>query len=263
MLIPALANSQSNLKIDNILLKCKYIFIAQKDVKNRFSRETQYMQLLVNNNKSIYYSQNKQDGYEALKKDIISGATNSINIANKSASYGSGLESEIVVNNMKGFNIFDKLEPDFTYNAIDSFGIPKWKILNDTTRVMGLLCIKATTTFRGRNYTAWYNEAIPLKNGPWKLCGLPGLIMKAFDDQHYFEFECQEITNNPKEKFVLEDYNNLKQITLFNLQSLKKLRAERFLVYINQQNPQLTSSASTESLMKKNPEPYNPLELSK
>ena len=57
-----------------------------------------------------------------------------------------------------------------------------WKISNKETKKIGKFdCTKATTTFRGRNYTAWFAKTIPVPYGPWKLGGLPGLILEAYD----------------------------------------------------------------------------------
>lgn len=37
----------------------------------------------------------------------------------------------------------------------------------------------ATTIFRGRKWTVYFTEDIPLPLGPWKLGALPGLILSA------------------------------------------------------------------------------------
>lgn len=52
-----------------------------------------------------------------------------------------------------------------------------WAVHSDTMRVLGYTCQKATATFRGRGYTAWFAEQIPVGFGPWKFNGLPGLIL--------------------------------------------------------------------------------------
>ena len=41
-------------------------------------------------------------------------------------------------------------------------------------------------SFKGRTWYAWYSEDIPVSEGPWKLYGLPGLILRAYDAQHQF-----------------------------------------------------------------------------
>ena len=55
----------------------------------------------------------------------------------------------------------------------------KWELSTESTvTICGLQCTKATGTFRGRSYTAWFTPDIPSPAGPWKLGGLPGVILK-------------------------------------------------------------------------------------
>lgn len=67
----------------------------------------------------------------------------------------------------------------------------KWEISNDTKDIGNFKCTKALGNFRGREYTAWFTTTIPLPYGPWKLQGLPGLILEAYDTNKeiYFYFK--------------------------------------------------------------------------
>ena len=56
----------------------------------------------------------------------------------------------------------------------------------DTLTVSGPLCQQATATFRGVEWRVWYTEEIPSSAGPWRLRGLPGLIIKAESEVHTF-----------------------------------------------------------------------------
>jgi len=73
-----------------------------------------------------------------------------------------------------------------------------WAILDSTKKIKDLLCQKAEGDFRGRHYTAWFTNKILIQDGPWKLCGLPGLILEAYDEKKQFIFETQSI-EFPKE----------------------------------------------------------------
>ncbi len=58
--------------------------------------------------------------------------------------------------------------------------IHKWSISSDEKKnILGKVCSKATTRFRGRDYVVWYSTEVPVQVGPWKFYGLPGLIMQV------------------------------------------------------------------------------------
>lgn len=64
-----------------------------------------------------------------------------------------------------------------------------WVVL-PKTRQLGTHSVQAATaTFHGRTYEAWFAPDLPLPLGPWKLGGLPGLILEAHDIDHKFSFE--------------------------------------------------------------------------
>ncbi|MCP9198904.1 GLPGLI family protein [Gramella sp. GC03-9] len=64
-----------------------------------------------------------------------------------------------------------------------------WQIHPETDTIAGYRAQKATTRFRGRNYTAWFTPEIPVPEGPYKFSGLPGLIVEVFDDQKHYHFK--------------------------------------------------------------------------
>ena len=61
-----------------------------------------------------------------------------------------------------------------------------WTLTDDTLTVGGYLCQQATATHRGVAWTVCYTEEIPSSAGPWRLRGLPGLIIKAESEVHTF-----------------------------------------------------------------------------
>lgn len=74
------------------------------------------------------------------------------------------------------------------FRFIEDIHPQHWEIATDTLAVLGYNCQKATTSFRGRNYTAWFAMDIPVSEGPWKLYGLPGMILKVEDIENIFSF---------------------------------------------------------------------------
>ena len=55
----------------------------------------------------------------------------------------------------------------------------KWTITEEKLDTLDYHCTMAVCKYAGREYRAWFTEEIPVSYGPWKLCGLPGLIIKA------------------------------------------------------------------------------------
>ena len=74
------------------------------------------------------------------------------------------------------------------YRYVDSLHAQTWTMGDSTRQVLGYTCQQATADFRGRRWTAWFTTDIPVSDGPWKLGGLPGLILEAYDErqQHVF-----------------------------------------------------------------------------
>lgn len=65
----------------------------------------------------------------------------------------------------------------------EPFDEMQWNIVSDSTcEVLGYECVRAETDYHGRHWIAWFAPDVPLPDGPWKLRGLPGLIMKAGTD---------------------------------------------------------------------------------
>lgn len=61
-----------------------------------------------------------------------------------------------------------------------------WTLTDDTLTVSGYHCQQATATFRGVKWHVWYTEEIPSSAGPWRLRGLPGMIVEAKSEAHTF-----------------------------------------------------------------------------
>lgn len=80
----------------------------------------------------------------------------------------------------------------------DTFGTISWNP-HPEHKQFGLYdCRRATGKFRGREYEAWYASDIPIPSGPFKLGGLPGLILEASskDGKVKFLFAGLELSKN-------------------------------------------------------------------
>lgn len=84
----------------------------------------------------------------------------------------------------------------------------KWNIGAETKQIAGYSCTKAETNFRGRKWIVWFATDIPLPFGPWKLHGLPGLILEAFDADKRYTIKVEKIEKS-NDTILKEDFKTL------------------------------------------------------
>jgi len=63
-----------------------------------------------------------------------------------------------------------------------------WNLGSETKRFENYTLQKATATFGGRNWIAWFSKEIDISEGPYKFRGLPGMIFQIYDDKNNFDF---------------------------------------------------------------------------
>jgi GLPGLI family protein len=86
--------------------------------------------------------------------------------------------------------IFESVGVDhFRYSMSAIF---HWEITGDTADISGYKCSKATTTYAGRQYEAWFTTEIPISDGPYVFAGLPGLIVKVNDTLNHYSFTLEQ-----------------------------------------------------------------------
>jgi len=80
------------------------------------------------------------------------------------------------------------------YTYEEDIPTQEWSVNTDSVMtIMGMECHLATTKFRGRVWKVWFTEEIPVSLGPWKLGGLPGLILKAVADDDFIKLTAVSI----------------------------------------------------------------------
>ena len=91
------------------------------------------------------------------------------------------------------------------YRYTEPWPSMQWTLGNEKQSICGYQCQKATCHWRGRDYEAWFTSAIPMKSGPWKFGGLPGLIMKIYDTKHLYTWEAVSVENGSFPIYQLEE----------------------------------------------------------
>lgn len=103
-----------------------------------------------------------------------------------------------------------------------------WNISSETKLENDYTLQKATANFGGRKWIAWFNKDIPFNEGPYKFCGLPGLIFEIKDDKENFIYKLVKNQNLPETistlGFVESNFGN-KAIPVTETQKRKLLQA--------------------------------------
>lgn len=100
-----------------------------------------------------------------------------------------------------------------------------WVVAEDSTKtILDYQCIMATTDYHGRKWTVWFTPEIPVQDGPWKFCGLPGLIMEASEPsgQHRFTVTGIETSSQPIFPVFNTDYQKMDRVEM--LRALRHYR---------------------------------------
>ena len=98
-----------------------------------------------------------------------------------------------------------------------------WEICDSTKNILGYDCIMASTDYRGRHWNVWFTPDIPIQDGPWKLSGLPGLILEATEDSGQHQFTATGINATKKQitpNFGADHYEKTDRISM--LKTLRK-----------------------------------------
>lgn len=249
-------NTQKKVVIDTVKLQVSYELRFLPDTTKKNVLLTNRLTLSVGNTYTKLMS-SEYDELDKLEAEAKVPKGSAIGVK------GQGLAATVIYKNRKT----NQMEVNVNLNTIYRYieGIPKqvWKVLNERKQILGYPCQAATTTYLGRTYTAWFAPTIPIPEGPWKLSGLPGLILEVSDSRGHYVFKCVGL-ERPKQLKLLEKYKlkyvdiNRKKLNIY----IKKLH-EHFAVILESQGCDLVyfTSDGKEIDNKKLVFPYNPIEL--
>ena len=194
--------AQDLVVIDTIKLKCSYEYkylldttatsnkkysrldilhlqIGSKSSKCFSYRTYQIDSISVNGDIGEYYENIMRRSYDKglSKKEMIKKMPKA------------GMSTRVYKNYPNGkMTILDNVITEY-FQYEDDINPQEWVLHEESAKnILGYKCQKATCKFRGREWTAWFALDIPVSDGPWKFCGLPGLIMEVYDkgEQQYF-----------------------------------------------------------------------------
>jgi len=184
---------------DKALARVRYTFTHVRDTTKRDQPKVENMLLVTGKNASVYTSYDKLNQALNMQKQLQEQIKNQTGNGNVKIELKSEMKTQPTQEDYFFFASEHKMitkERLFNnYLVEESAATLDWKILKDTMSFSGVACQKATTRLKGRNWIAWFAADIPFQSGPWKLNGLPGLIIEAYDDKKEVKFEFAGLEN--------------------------------------------------------------------
>lgn len=167
------------------------------------------MILLVGLRNSVFFSLDRLDQANAVSKDQENQAKNwtgqGLPRVNSFAGARTISTYDIFQFPLEGRIIIKEyLMANYLYE--DPLNKIKWKLSLETKFFGKINCQKATANYKGRNWIAWFAPDIQYENGPWKLYGLPGLILETYDEKREVQFlfnGFESLENNNVDKLIL------------------------------------------------------------
>ena len=176
-------------KQDTARVLVHYKFTHVRDSTDRTHPYTENMVLLVGKTASVYKSYDGMMADEQFRKAYTEAVANSPDGHMEINRSGAGLRPQYY----QYPNAQKLLTKDYVlvteYLIAGQMPAIDWKISGDTATFGGLHCQKAAGHFKGRDYIVWFCPDLPVHTGPWKLNGLPGVIIDAHDTKNEVIFQ--------------------------------------------------------------------------
>lgn len=186
-----------------VLVTATYKFIHVNDTNNRTNPIKMEMFLRLGKTNSVYSNASlenfaKEERRKAEQttsgpiRSVQGGPIAMVSSAEMNSDYYFQIPSKKQLIRYANLGIQDyKMEmglPDF-----------KWVIETDTRTIGNFSCQKAVGKYAGRQWIAWFTAELPFQSGPWKLGGLPGLILEARDAKNEVQFNFKELFKNTEQ----------------------------------------------------------------
>ncbi|HZH54364.1 MAG TPA: GLPGLI family protein [Sphingobacteriaceae bacterium] len=189
-------NSLFAQKGEPALLHVIYEFIHIDDLNNPEDPIKETMELILGETESKYLKHTKKVTPEELKA-LMSASSGARRVAGAPivmVDSRGGISNRVHYQHYGTgkLNFIEKLGMQ-SYLVEENLPKIKWDIKEERKKIGEHMCQKAVGEYAGRRYTAWFATELPWRNGPWKLSGLPGLILEAEDEQKEVRFLFKEL----------------------------------------------------------------------
>ena len=187
LLFSAQVLAQHHTRLNPATIEVHYHHTMQRDTVRRLATETDSMILRIGASASQFFSRHTFY-YDSLWNDPDGRATaealtlEAFRTRDHSKEPRVGTTYDYLYKNYPAGRVTTTNEQFYVACRYDE-ATPSisWVMADSVRMILGHPCRMATADFRGRRWTAWFATDIPVSDGPWKLGGLPGLILEAYD----------------------------------------------------------------------------------
>ena len=208
-------------------LICLLIFVSLSSQTHRFVYE---LQLKMDSTESDYQKFNMN--LDINSKEVKFYGRNLLIADSLNKKFGNmdnkhvDMTGQIVKRKINTFDNENFINIKFGYYSFKTTDKINWNISHETKQVQQYTLQKATATFGGRNWIAWFNKDIPFNEGPFKFSGLPGLVFEIYDSKKNFIYnliKSQELPGlYPTDDFLESNFGS-KAISINEKQKQKLL----------------------------------------
>jgi len=217
----------------NIIYEFRYV----RDLSNKDNIYKSNMVLSVAKNKSRYctekiFNDNDEKILESRKKEqdqlqsTFSTTLTSVSGGPILSIGKSGvLINEEIIKNIEENKIYIETKIGLkTYKIENTLQEIKWTVFPEMKKIGNYECQKASSYFGGRNYEVWFTKELPFQDGPWKLHGLPGLILEAYDTNKEICFYFKEIVKKENVDITIRSFLNSPYSISTNIEDLNRIK---------------------------------------
>lgn len=246
------AYAQTQLALEDARLECRYFYTQVADTTTyRSVQDT--MTLLIGKDHSLFYTE-KLAFHDSICS-LPGGEQQFRELSVQAVRQGQKIlpiSGDYLYHDLKngGFTTRTQLNREFIEYAEEAEMIP-WQFTDSVKTVLGFECHQAEADFRGRHWIAWYTLEVPVSQGPWKLCGLPGLICEAYDARRHYVYTLTALVPDPGREIIFYNWTkNYKKTTRIEFLRTRLRNHE-------QQNDQLRGSSVLSAFARKKMNDYH------
>lgn len=198
-------------EIGTAVMEFMYDYRYLRDTTDVTSSVTDRMILQVG------YGLSKFTSYRAMQIDSLIKASTADQIKANPGRYVGGETFSVYKNYPAGkFTNTDRIATDW-FLVEELIPVQQWTLTDEGKEILGYKCKSAKCSFRGRDYTAYYTDEIPVADGPWKFGGLPGFIMEVKDANGHYSFVCVGINSNADRPITMPEveYNKTSRVKFY------------------------------------------------